>query len=235
MCSTTSLLGQTCCSIGDVADQVLLEYSWGWRALGLNPNVNVEVTSLAEVLEDIKAKEQRAAVDAMAAGAGEESAGTSTAIVPYDAAEAAMAVRHSLRTKVAIGDMQADGMQRKEKGKREGREGGREGERERERPALESEASLVLPFAGGQATFDDFEESDADAEDLQGTIECFLDWNRATQKAILGGDKAEGSAAGQEKEEKEGEKEEKDATAGILLVGSIGGLTSTAELRSAPS
>mmetsp|Transcript_5987 Transcript_5987/g.12644 ORF Transcript_5987/g.12644 Transcript_5987/m.12644 type:complete len:127 (+) Transcript_5987:1314-1694(+) len=94
----------------------------------------------------------------------------------------------------------------------------------------------------GPAALEDFDESDADAEDLQGTIECFLDWNRATQKSILGGnkekgDKAKGGGSGEEAKEANEAKEDDGnaaATAGILLVGSIGGLTSTAELKSAP-
>ena len=143
-CSTTALLGQACCTVGDVADHFLLDYAWGWRALGLNPNVNIQVNSLSEVLEEIKQREALpplppASDVASAADAGAPLAGTeggkamSKAIVPYDDKAA---------------------------------------------------AATSLGFSGRLEGEDEERASDSEDEihNLQGTVECFLDWNRATKK-----------------------------------------------------
>ena len=161
-CSTTALLGHACCKIGDIGDHILLDHPWGWRMLGMNPDVNVEVNSLPDVLEEIREKEKdyQKALSAGAAMSGDEM------------------LQHNESSPFQI-DEDLQQLDRES----------------------DIEKALGVKMKGSE-----------DLDTHGSTIECFLDWNKATHKA---------SAES---------KDESTGPTGLLFIGSIVGLQSAAML-----
>ncbi|QDZ18730.1 hypothetical protein A3770_02p12480 [Chloropicon primus] len=207
-CSTTALLGQAYCCAGDIADQVLLDYSWGWRALGLNPNVNMEVFTLDRVLNEISARE--------ASSRQPPTSSPSKAIVPYRTpVDELMEEAWGLSSDDPVAGAPPKPFQVPQ-----------------ELlpfqvldvdPAPDSEKGKTSPADLG---FED--SSDDEVENLQGTVECFLDWSKATKprKPAPSKKPSQGEEEGKQSPSILGGKND-----GLLLVGSIGLSSSVASIE----